>query len=114
MNTITQMYKSRETMVEGMIKPLTMTADLNESENQTDDQLEAIRDTMDELEDAKEDYFAAMFDYNDEPSDETWAGVQLMAENFSSAWASAQIELSKFAVLMGIEGNRSFQDKLGE
>lgn len=109
-DNVVSMYKSREMMIEAT--PLEY-SDLAVADTAAFDQYEALDKTVDVLGQAIEDYFQALYDYADENTEELTSGVEMMGIALDDAWADAQLQLSKLAVMLGIEGNEAFQRKVG-
>ena len=107
------LYKSRESAISDMIKPLEY-SELAEADTACFDQVEELEDSIRALGDACDDYFGALYDFADDNNDEMQAGVDMMALALDDAWATAQLHLSKLAVMLGIEGNESYQRKLDQ
>ena len=109
-DNVVNLYKSRETMIEAT--PLEY-SDLAIADTAAFDQYEKLDNAVDTLGQAIEDYFAALYEYADENTEELTAGVEMMGLALDDAWADAQLQLSKLAVMLGIEGNEAFQRKVG-
>lgn len=109
--TVERIYKSREQMIEGL-KPIGF-GDLKEAENTLQDSYVVIEEAVVDLLNAQDDYFTALDEYSDTPSEEMEAGVQITALALDNAWAETQKALSSYAVLAGIDGNEAFQRNLG-
>lgn len=107
--TVTRMYMSRENRVDE--KPLGFT-NLKKAGSIINEILEELSNSFDALEEANENYFDAVYDYNEDACDETEAGVQMTALSLEDAWADVQYNLSRYAVLMSIDGNEAFNRKV--
>lgn len=110
--TITKMYMSRENRVSD-VKPLDCGEDLKRAGSVISHCLDNLSQALDAMEEANEEYFDACFDYSVENSEETEAGIQVAAFALEDKWADVQMELSKYAVLMSIDGNEAFNRKVG-
>jgi hypothetical protein len=99
-------------MVMNEVKPLDFTTDLKDAALQTRSFLEDLDVAVDALNSMTEEYFDSLYEYGEENTQENEAGVQMAAMALDEAWASAQKSLSRYAVLVGIDGNEAFQRKM--
>ena len=110
--TVTKMYFSREDRVRKHIHPIPLDADLDEAYDEANKAFYEVETAIDNLNEAYDAYFDSLYDYRDENSDETEAGVHMMANKLSDAWGVVQKRISEFAILMGIDGNKAYEEIL--